>query len=120
MDPAWTTIPYGYPLVNQTWEVRDRNGDPCPVWVPGELYIGGIGLAQGYWRDPERTALRFRSGPGGVAVDGGDRGLVGRLVAEVEQLRAGLHGLAALSDAEWRRQVDAPVPLKAARRRKNA
>ncbi len=59
IDPSWATIPYGYPLANQTWEVLDRDGRPCPTWVAGELAIGGDGLAQGYWRDPEKTAARF-------------------------------------------------------------
>ncbi len=59
VDPHWSTIPYGYPMVNQTWHVLDRNGRPCPTWVPGELFIGGIGLAQGYWNDPAKTDARF-------------------------------------------------------------
>jgi len=63
VDPGWSTIPYGYPLSNQPWEVRDRNGDPCPTWVPGELYIGGVGLALGYWNDPEKTARSFQPDP---------------------------------------------------------
>jgi len=62
VDPAWATIPYGYPLNNQCWEVRDRNGRPCPTWVPGELYIGGVGLAKGYWNDEEKTNRSFRGG----------------------------------------------------------
>jgi len=33
------------------------------VWVPGQLYIGGTGLARGYWRDPEKTAKAFISHP---------------------------------------------------------
>ncbi|MEM8603686.1 MAG: amino acid adenylation domain-containing protein, partial [Cyanobacteria bacterium P01_H01_bin.121] len=57
--PDWTSIPYGYPLDNQAWYVLNQQLDPCPVWVPGELYIGGQGLAQGYWQQPELTAERF-------------------------------------------------------------
>jgi len=63
VDPSWSTIPYGFPMVNQTWHVLDRNGRPCPTWVPGELYIGGIGLAQGYWNDAEKTNARFAVAP---------------------------------------------------------
>ncbi|MBW8877596.1 MAG: amino acid adenylation domain-containing protein [Acidobacteria bacterium] len=63
VDPGWATIPYGYPMVNQTWEVRDRNGRPCPTWVPGELLIGGVGLAKGYWQDAEKTARSFEPDP---------------------------------------------------------
>jgi len=59
VEPTWLTIPYGYPMVNQSWHVRDRNGKDCPMWVPGELCIGGIGLAQGYWQDPEKTERSF-------------------------------------------------------------
>jgi len=33
--------------------------EDCPDWVPGRLYIGGIGLAQGYWRDEEKTRNSF-------------------------------------------------------------
>jgi amino acid adenylation domain-containing protein len=63
VDPAWASIPYGRPLANQIWQVLHADGTPCPVWVPGELYIGGAGLAQGYWRDPERTRERFVTHP---------------------------------------------------------
>ena len=59
VDHAWPSIPYGRPLANQTWHVLHADWTPCPVWVPGELYIGGAGLAHGYWRDPERTRERF-------------------------------------------------------------
>jgi amino acid adenylation domain-containing protein len=61
VDPTWSTIPYGYPLSNQCWDVRDRNGRPCPTWVPGELYIGGVGLAKRYWNDDEKTSRSFRA-----------------------------------------------------------
>ncbi|MEU0569104.1 amino acid adenylation domain-containing protein [Nonomuraea sp. NPDC005983] len=59
VDPSWTSIPYGRPLANQTFHVLDRALCDVPVGVPGELYIGGAGVATGYWRDPERTAAAF-------------------------------------------------------------
>jgi amino acid adenylation domain-containing protein len=66
IDPQWVTVPYGYPMDNQSWDVVDRRGRPCARWVPGDLLISGIGLAQGYWNDPERSAASFRAdGPGG-------------------------------------------------------
>ena len=55
----WTSIPYGRAMRNQSFHVLDHRLEPRPVWVPGELYIGGIGLAQGYWRDEEKTNDRF-------------------------------------------------------------
>ena len=59
VDPSWNSIPYGKPLTNQTFHVLNHFLEPCPVWVPGQLYIGGIGLAQGYWRDHEKTQASF-------------------------------------------------------------
>ncbi|PWV55401.1 non-ribosomal peptide synthetase [Nocardiopsis sp. L17-MgMaSL7] len=59
VDPAWRSIPYGRPMDNQTFHVLDTALRPCPDLVVGELHIGGIGLAQGYFGDPERTAARF-------------------------------------------------------------
>jgi pyochelin synthetase len=59
VDPAWPSIPYGTPLTNQFFEVLDPDLRRRPDWVPGELYIGGVGLADGYWRDPTRTAASF-------------------------------------------------------------
>ncbi|HCE3226384.1 TPA: amino acid adenylation domain-containing protein [Vibrio parahaemolyticus] len=55
----WRSIPYGYPLSNQAYRVVDSAGRDCPDWVVGELWIGGVGVAQGYWNDPERTAAQF-------------------------------------------------------------
>jgi amino acid adenylation domain-containing protein len=63
VDPSWDAIPYGRPLRNQSFQVLNQRLEPCPVWVAGELYIGGTGLAEGYWRDPERTAERFVTHP---------------------------------------------------------
>jgi amino acid adenylation domain-containing protein len=65
---GWRSIPYGWPLRNQTFHVLDEAGEPCPAWVTGELYIGGVGVARGYWRDAERTAARFVREPASGAV----------------------------------------------------
>ncbi|SFU36724.1 non-ribosomal peptide synthetase [Pseudoduganella namucuonensis] len=59
IDPLWTSVPYGRPLANQTWHVLNDEGADAPDWVQGNLYIGGIGLAQGYWRDIEKTERAF-------------------------------------------------------------
>jgi amino acid adenylation domain-containing protein len=59
VDPSWVSIPYGKALRNQKMYVLDDQLRECPDWVQGEIYIGGIGVALGYWRDPERTAEQF-------------------------------------------------------------
>ncbi|CAF4030575.1 unnamed protein product, partial [Adineta steineri] len=55
----WKSIPYGIPLRNQQYYVYDIHLDDCPEWVIGELYIGGGGLANGYWNDQEKTQSSF-------------------------------------------------------------
>ncbi|KZN55066.1 hypothetical protein N474_16475 [Pseudoalteromonas luteoviolacea CPMOR-2] len=55
----WQSIPYGKPLPNQKYRVVDKHGHDCPDWVPGELWIGGIGLATCYRGDSTQTAARF-------------------------------------------------------------
>ncbi|WIN00833.1 amino acid adenylation domain-containing protein [Actinoplanes oblitus] len=55
----WRSIPYGTPLRNQSYRVVDPVGRDCPDWVPGELWIGGDGVADGYRGDPDLTARRF-------------------------------------------------------------
>ena len=57
--PGMKRIPYGKPLANQTFHVLDDQLHDRPVWVAGELYIGGLGLAQGYWCDATKTGARF-------------------------------------------------------------
>ncbi|EFH74720.1 non-ribosomal peptide synthetase [Vibrio cholerae] len=59
VEPHWRSIPYGYPLTNQAYRVVDEAGRDCPDWVQGELWIGGLGVAQGYWNDEPRTATQF-------------------------------------------------------------
>ncbi len=64
VDPGWRSIPYGRAMAGQSFQVLDADLAPRPVWVPGELYIGGAGLARGYWRDPVKTAASFVASPG--------------------------------------------------------
>lgn len=59
VQPHWTSIPYGYPLANQTYHVLDAHLRDCPDWVTGELYIGGVGLSSGYWQDRMLSQQRF-------------------------------------------------------------
>jgi amino acid adenylation domain-containing protein len=59
VDPSWTSIPYGKPLGNQGFEVLDEAMRRRPDWVPGDLYISGLGVASGYWRDEEKTRAAF-------------------------------------------------------------
>lgn len=65
VDPAWTSIPYGSPLTNQTARVANCIGQEAPDWVVGELHIGGAGVAMGYLGDPALTADRFVPDPKG-------------------------------------------------------
>ncbi|HZF13819.1 MAG TPA: amino acid adenylation domain-containing protein, partial [Thermoanaerobaculia bacterium] len=49
----------GRPLPGVAIELRDRSGQPVPVGVAGEIWIGGAGVTRGYWRRPELQAERF-------------------------------------------------------------
>ncbi|OAT67282.1 non-ribosomal peptide synthetase [Mycobacteroides immunogenum] len=55
----WATVPFGVPLRNVRCRVVSHAGRDCLDWVPGELWIGGASVADGYRNDPERTAERF-------------------------------------------------------------
>jgi amino acid adenylation domain-containing protein len=59
VNPNWKSIPYGRPMANQHFYVLNAALEPCPVWVTGQLYIGGIGLAKGYWKNQEKTNQSF-------------------------------------------------------------
>ncbi|WP_139140492.1 non-ribosomal peptide synthetase [Streptomyces thermolilacinus] len=60
---GWSSVPYGYPLANQTMHVLDERLADAPVWVPGDLYIGGAGVADGYHRAPALTEASFLTHP---------------------------------------------------------
>jgi amino acid adenylation domain-containing protein len=83
VQPEWSSIPYGKPIQNARYYVLDRFLNPCPIGVPGDLYIAGDCLALGYWGDSVLTAERFlpeitAKQPGARMYATGDRARYGR------------------------------------------
>ncbi|HEU0053417.1 MAG TPA: amino acid adenylation domain-containing protein, partial [Longimicrobium sp.] len=91
-------VPVGPPIQNLTFHVLDRHLEPVPVGLPGELYIGGAGVARGYLGRPGLTAEKFvpdpfvelpgarmyRTGDRARWVDGGDLAILGRTDHQVK------------------------------------
>ncbi|NIB61070.1 amino acid adenylation domain-containing protein, partial [Francisella noatunensis subsp. orientalis] len=63
IDPNWNFIPYGQAMPNQRMYVLNEQGQHNPIGVIGEIYIGGQGVAVGYWQDQEKTAASFINHP---------------------------------------------------------
>jgi SagB-type dehydrogenase family enzyme len=63
VDQNWKSIPYGRALRNQQMHVLNEAMNWCPTWVPGQIYIAGMGLARGYWRDESKTEAQFVTSP---------------------------------------------------------
>ncbi|WP_165226314.1 amino acid adenylation domain-containing protein [Aquisphaera insulae] len=62
-DAAEGDLPIGSPIRNATVYVLDEAMRPMPVGIPGELYLGGAGVARGYLGRPAETAARFVPDP---------------------------------------------------------
>jgi amino acid adenylation domain-containing protein len=60
---ATATVPIGRPIANTRVYILDAHGLPVPFGVPGELCIGGAGVAQGYLGQPEQTVCHFVPDP---------------------------------------------------------
>ena len=61
--PGSTTVPIGIPIANSTLYVLDDQLRPVPVGVPGEIFVGGVGVADGYLNRPELTREVFLDDP---------------------------------------------------------
>ena len=59
LDVIENKIPLGAPIANTVLSVRSPQGRALPDLVEGELWIGGAGVADGYWKRPDLTAERF-------------------------------------------------------------
>ena len=63
IQPDWNSIPYGKPMANQHTYILDAALQPVPIGVPGELHLGGVGLARGYFERTALTAEKFIAHP---------------------------------------------------------
>jgi amino acid adenylation domain-containing protein len=106
-DASMASIPYGVSMKNQRVFVADAAMRPRPHWVPGEIYIGGAGLARGYLGNAAQTAQSFvvdpatgtrlyRTGDWGRLLPNGEIEFLGR---EDMQVKIGGHRIE-LGDVE--------------------
>jgi amino acid adenylation domain-containing protein len=61
--PLSKNIPIGRPVQNMHIYILDNHMQLCPVGIPGEIYVAGIGVGRGYLNDPAKTAAFFSTDP---------------------------------------------------------
>ena len=61
-----SNIPIGKPITNSTAYIVSNSGSLCPIGVPGELWVGGDGVAKGYLNNSDLTKEKFISNPFGA------------------------------------------------------
>jgi acyl carrier protein len=79
VTPEGGRVPLGQPISNVQMYVLNRQRQPLPAGVAGEIYIGGVGVGRGYLNRPDLTAERFvpdpfSADPGARMYKTGDRG----------------------------------------------
>ncbi len=110
-------IPIGTACEGESLHVLDSNLMPCPAGLIGDLYIGGVGLSPGYWRDEQKTAEVFLDSPWGRIYRTGDLAktgsdgliyLLGRSDSQIKsrgyrielgEIEAAIHALPEIQDA---------------------
>lgn len=110
LDP----VSIGVGIPGETLSIRDGDGTEVPVGEKGEICIAGLGMTQGYWQDPERTAAAFgdrsfyRTGDVGYQDNDGLFYVLGRLDNQVKfrghrielgEIEAALHALPTVQQA---------------------
>ena len=63
LPPLQVTVPIGRPLANIYIYVLDEGMRPVPVGAPGEICVSGVGVGDGYWKQPDKTSQAFVPNP---------------------------------------------------------
>ena len=63
LDPEASRVPIGAPLTNQRLHVLNQSLETTPDWVAGEVFVGGLSVGKGYWRNAAETRARFLKHP---------------------------------------------------------